>query len=82
MHARVKQAEDETQVTRREFVKSMKERLKEMEMESHREDEDILVRRRTSSLSRQTSFVAAREAAVRAKTKIAAMEPTPERSSP
>lgn len=61
----MKEAEEQTQVTRRQFVKSMKERLKEMEMESHQEEEVYLVRRRTASLGGH-AHLAAREAARRA----------------
>eukprot|EP00035_Acanthoeca_spectabilis_P025171 m.457166 g.457166 ORF g.457166 m.457166 type:complete len:1083 (+) comp21210_c0_seq1:212-3460(+) len=65
IHEQVKEAEEQTQVTRRQFVKSMKERLKEMEMESHQEEEVYLVRRRTASLGGH-AHLAAREAARRA----------------
>lgn len=56
IHAHVKEAEEETQLSRREFVKSMKKklkaRLKEMQQESHKEEEEILVRRRTNTVSK------------------------------
>lgn len=60
IHAHVKEAEEETQLSRREFVKSMKKklkaRLKEMQQESHKEEEEILVRRRTNTVSTFSNY--------------------------
>ena len=80
IHAHVKEAEEETQLSRREFVKKVRrktrERLKEMQKESRKEEEEMLVRRRTATgggnsfgrggtFGRSAGIQAAREAALR-----------------
>eukprot|EP00035_Acanthoeca_spectabilis_P006033 m.119765 g.119765 ORF g.119765 m.119765 type:complete len:545 (+) comp13314_c0_seq1:1-1635(+) len=65
IHASVKDVEEQTNMTRKHFVKSMKERLHEMEQESHREDELTLARQRTLSAGRPELHTA-RHAALQA----------------
>jgi hypothetical protein len=88
IHAHVKEAEEETQLSRREFVKKIRrktrERLKEMQKESHKEEEEILVRRRSSfsgnsfgrggTFGKSAGVQAAREAALRKAKEEAAKE--------
>jgi hypothetical protein len=78
IHAHVKEAEEETQLSRREFVKKIRrktsERLKEMQKESRKEEEEMVVRRRTATagrgggggtVGRGADVQSAREAALR-----------------
>jgi len=80
IHHHVKEAEEEAQLTRRDFNKSLKERLKEMELETQKEEE--LLRLRTTSMRASETAMHAREAALRRRARqSAAVEEDPDFTS-